>query len=69
MLGIQLPEEIIQKIYRYLDYKEAKNLSSVNTKLKNIFNEVNKFTLYEEIKSFSDIQNIKLNIKKIIIDL
>ena len=52
MLFLQLPEEIIQKIYRYLDYKEAKNLSSVNTKLKNIFNEVNKFTLYEEIKSF-----------------
>ena len=63
MLFLQLPKEIIQKIYTYLDYKEAKKLSSVNTKLKNIFNEVNKFTLYEEVKSFADLKNLKSNIE------
>jgi hypothetical protein len=63
MLFLQLPEEIIQKIYTYLNYKEAKKLSYVNTKLKSIFNDIDKFTLYDVIKSFSDIKNLKASIE------
>ena len=63
MLFLQLPEEIIQKIYTYLNYKEAKKLSNVNNKLKSIFDDIDKFTLYEEIKSFTDIKNLKSSIE------
>ena len=62
MFFLQLPQEIIQKIYTYLNYKEAKKLSLVNTKLKNIFNEIDRFTLYNEIRSFDDVSIIKSSI-------
>ena len=63
MLFLQLPQEIIQKIYTYLNYKEAKKLSLVNTKLKNIFNEIDIFTLYNEIRSSNDVSIIKSSIE------
>ena len=63
MFFLQLPKEIIQKIYTYLNYKEAKKLSLVNAKLKNIFNEIDRFTLYNEIRSFDDVSIIKSSIE------
>ena len=59
---IQIPDEIIQYIYSFLNQIDAKNLSLTSIKLKKIYNEIDKFTLYKEIKSYQDFDIVKYNV-------
>ena len=59
---IQIHYEIIQYIYSFLNQIDAKNLSLTSIKLKKIYQEINKFTLYKEIKSYEDFDIIKYNV-------
>ena len=59
---IQIPDEIIQHIYSYLNLKDSKRLSLTSVKFKTIYKEIDKFTLYQEIKSYQDFNIIKNNI-------
>ena len=59
---IQFPGDIIQYIYSFLNLIDAINLSLTSIKLKKIYNEVDKFTLYKEIKSYDDFHIIKSNV-------
>lgn len=59
---IQIHDELIQYIYSFLNQIEAKNLSLTCVKLKKIYQEIDKFTLYEEIKSYQDFDIIKYNV-------
>lgn len=59
---IQIPDEIIQYIYSFLNQIEAKNLSLTCIKFKKIYQEIDKFTLYKEIKSYEDFPLIKYNV-------
>lgn len=59
---IQIHYEIIQYIYSFLNQIDAKNLSLTSIKLKKIYNEIDKFTLYKEIKSYQDFDIVKYNV-------
>ena len=59
---IQIPDEIIQHIYSFLNLKDSKRLSLTSVKFKTIYKEIDKFTLYQEIKSYQDFDIIKNNI-------
>ena len=59
---IQIPDEIIQHIYSFLNQLDALNFSLTSIKLKKIYQEIDKFTLYKEIKSYQDFDIIKYNV-------
>ena len=59
---IQIPDEIIQHIYGFLNHIDSKRLSLTSVKFKRIYNEIDKFTLYNDIKSYEDFPIIKQNV-------
>ena len=62
MILNNIPEVILEIIYKFLDYPNAVIFSLTNSKMKKLFDILDNKTLYSNVESYNDLQILKNNI-------
>jgi len=62
MILNNIPEVILEIIYKFLDYPNAVIFSLTNSQMKKLFDILDNKTLYSNVESYNDLQILKNNI-------